>query len=155
IGFFANTLVLRARPGGAMAFRELLAGVREAALAAYDHQDVPFEKLVAELQPERSLSHSPLFQVLFALQDAPLDGLRLGSAAAAPLAIETVTAQFDLTLALQEEGEGWEGIVEAAADLFTAATADRFAEHYRNLLAGIAAAPERRLSEIPLLSPLE
>ena len=110
IGFFINSLVLRTDLTGNPTFRELLRRVREVALGAYEHQDVPFEKLVEQLKPERNLSHSPLFQVVFALQNAPAAPLKLEGLTATALAVDNGTAKFDLTLSLQEEAgelKGW------------------------------------------------
>jgi len=127
IGLFANTLVFRTDLSGNPIFRELLGRVREVALAAYRHQDVPFEKLVEQVKPERNLSHSPLFQVMFALQNAPsappkLEGLTLTS-----VAVDSGTAKFDLTLSLREEDEELKGWLEYNTDLFDAATIHRMA----------------------------
>jgi aspartate racemase len=98
IGFFVNTLVLRTSLHGNPSFRELLGRVREVALGAYAHQDLPFEKLVEELQPERRLNHSPLFQVMFALQSVPRYSLELSGLSLQTLAVDNGTAKFDLTL---------------------------------------------------------
>jgi Non-ribosomal peptide synthetase modules and related proteins len=98
IGFFVNTLVLRVDLSGNPPFEELLGRVRQVALAAYAHQEVPFERVVEALQPQRSLSHSPLFQVMFVLQNVPFEALELPGLSLSPLALESVTAKFDLTL---------------------------------------------------------
>src|SRR5205085_8521255 len=102
IGFFVNTLVLRVAVEGGASFRELLGRVREVTLGAYGHQDMPFEKLVEELQPERDLSRNPLFQVVFALQNAPQPAMKLGDLQLRLLPVETAAAKFDLTLSLNE-----------------------------------------------------
>ena len=155
IGFFVNSLVFRTDLSGDPIFRELLGRVREVALEAYGHQDVPFEKLVEQLKPERNLSHSPLFQVVFAFQNAPsaprkLEGLTLTS-----LPVDSGTAKFDLTLSLREDADELKGWLEYNTDLFDAATIRRMLGHFENLLKGIVANPERRLSELPLLTQAE
>ncbi|RKH09839.1 amino acid adenylation domain-containing protein [Corallococcus sp. CA053C] len=155
IGFFANTLVLRAKLGGNPSFRTLLARVKETTLGAYAHQDVPFEKLVEELQPRRSLSHTPLFQVMFALQQDVLPHLRLPGVELKPYATEASTAKFDLTLSLTETERGLEGTLEYSTDLFAPKTVQGMARHLEVLLEGIAARPEARLSELPLLTAAE
>jgi non-ribosomal peptide synthetase component F len=135
IGFFVNTLVLRTELTGELSFRELLGRVRETALGAYTHQDVPFEQLVEELRPERDLSHTPLFQVLFVLQNAPrAAGLELPGLSLAVQAMESVTAKFDLTLSMVE-GDGELGAsFEYDTDLFEARTMERLARHFEMLL---------------------
>ncbi len=155
IGFFVNTLVLRSDLAGAPAFRELLGRVRETALAAYLHQDVPFEKLVEELAPERSLAHGPLFQVMLVLQNAPVGSLEIEALCLRPMGDTGTLAKFDLTLNLSEYDGGLVGTVEYATDLFDAATVDRLILHYERLLTAALAAPERLVAELPLLSPAE
>ena len=155
IGFFVNTLVLRADLAGDPTFAELLAQVRGAALDAYAHQDVPFERLVEEIAPERSLSHSPVFQVAFALQNAPRAELRATGLTFAPFAGERRTAKFDLTLSLQEGDDGIGGSLEYNTDLFDTATMLRLASLFERLLAQAAASPQRRLSELQWSSPTE
>jgi amino acid adenylation domain-containing protein len=156
IGFFVNTLVLRANLAADPTFRQLIERVRETFLDAHSHQGVPFERLVEELAPERSLSHSPLFQVAFALQNAPEAkaappaGLRWS-----PLSAPSQVAKFDLTLEVGRQGLRWAGSVEYATDLFDAVTVERMLGHFRRVLAAVAADPERRLSEIPLLADWE
>ena len=152
IGFFINSLVLRTDLTGNPTFRELLRRVREVAFGAYEHQDVPFEKLVEELKPERNLSHSPLFQVVFALQNAPAAPLKLEGLTATALAVDNGTAKFDLTLSLQEEAGELKGWFEYNTDLFDAATTRRMLWHFENLLRAIVANPEQPLSELPLLT---
>src|SRR6185369_7735321 len=157
IGFFVNTLVLRGDLTAEISFRELLLRTRETALAAHLHQDVPFEKLVQELAPERSLGHSPLFQVMLALQNAPVESLEVRDLRFRPVdgtgtnGTTATTAKFDLTLSLGETPEGLSGAVEYAADLFDAATIDRFVGHLAQLLAGAVADPGTPLSELRLM----
>jgi amino acid adenylation domain-containing protein len=152
IGFFVNTLVLRTELSGDPRFTELLARVREVCLGAYSHQDVPFERLIEELQPERSLSHSPLFQVMFALQNAPSEVLELPGLRLNPFSARTLTAKFELTLSLAESPEGLVGAVEYNTDLFDDDTIARMMRHFERLLEGIVIEPEQRLSELPLLT---
>ncbi|HYG62303.1 MAG TPA: amino acid adenylation domain-containing protein, partial [Thermoanaerobaculia bacterium] len=163
IGLFVNTLVLRGDltgnlPGGragAPTFRELLGRVRETALAAYLHQDVPFEKLVDELAPERSLAQTPLFQVMFELQNVPIGNLDLQGVSLRPAGDTVATAKFDLTLALEERDGGLGGTMEHAADLFDAATIDRLTGHFERLLAAAAAEPDKPVFDLPLASEAE
>jgi amino acid adenylation domain-containing protein len=155
VGFFLNTLVLRADLTGDPGFNEIVGRARERSLEAFAHQDLPFEKLVDELGIRRSLGHSPLFQTLFVLlHAAPL------SAEAAGLRAELVetggaTAKFDLTLSMQAEGDLLAGVLEANADLFDETTALRLAERFRVLCAAAARDPERPLSDLPLLPEAE
>ncbi|MEO6194959.1 MAG: condensation domain-containing protein, partial [Thermoanaerobaculia bacterium] len=130
IGFFVNMLVLRTPVGGDPEFLELLARVREVCLGAYAHQDVPFERLVEELRPERQRGRNPLFQVVFQLEQ-PIALERLGAAAAEVRRLETGTAKFDLTLSVVREREGFAAVLEYDADLFDPATADRMLGHWR------------------------
>ncbi len=155
IGFFVNTLVLRASLAEDPPYPGLLVRVRRVCLGAYAHQELPFERLVEELQPSRDLSYAPLVQVMFALQNAPRPDLRLPGLAVRPLPAEEVRAKLDLSLTLEESPGGLVGSFEYATELFDATTVQRLAGHLRNLLAGIAADPERRLSDLPLLAPEE
>ena len=155
IGFFVNTLVLRGDLAGDPSFRELLARVRRTALEAFAHQELPFEKLVEELAPERSLGSTPLFQVLFVLQNAPQPALELPGLTLRPWGIGTATAKFDLSLAMTEAEGGLVGALDFAADLFDRTTAQRLAGHLRNLLNGAVAAPDVHLSGLPLLDEAE
>jgi amino acid adenylation domain-containing protein len=149
VGFFVNTLVLRASLAGDPGFAELLARVRASALEAYAHQDLPFEKLVAELSPERDLSRQPIFQVSVSVQEERRPQLNLGPGLATTLSeVRIPTSKFDLSLHLGRELAQ----VEYASDLFDAATIDRFLGWFRTLLAGLAQTPEARISELPLLS---
>src|SRR3990172_5937896 len=155
IGFFVNTLVMRTDLSGNPSFRELLAQVREVALGAYAHQDLPFEKLVEELHPKRDLSRNPLFQVGFVLQNAGRQALELLGLTLNPLEVGSGTAKFDLTLSMVEGAEGLRGTLEYNTDLFDAATVTRMLGHYQRLLEGIVANPEQRISDLPLLTEAE
>ncbi|MEH2232807.1 MAG: amino acid adenylation domain-containing protein [Nostoc sp.] len=155
IGFFVNTLLLRTDLSGNPSFEELLIRVRQVALDAYAYQDVPFEQLVEVLQPERSLSHNPLFQVMFILQNAPLGKLELPDLSITPLEINNVTVKFDLILLMSETKDGVAGVLEYNSDLFEATTIRRMVEHLQILLAGIATNPGQRLWELPLLTAAE
>ncbi|HYG63434.1 MAG TPA: condensation domain-containing protein, partial [Thermoanaerobaculia bacterium] len=155
IGFFVNTLVLRADLSGGPSFRELLARVREAALAAHAHQDVPFEKLVQELAPERSLAHTPLFQVMLSMQSFPSTAIGLPGLSMTPVALETTAVRFDLELTFAEEGDELGARLDFASGLFDRATIRRLAGHLEALLEGATADPDQRLSELPLLAAAE
>jgi amino acid adenylation domain-containing protein len=155
IGFFVNTLVLRVDLSGNPSFRELLRRTRQVTLDAYSHQDLPFEKLVEELQPERNLSYNPLFQVMFVLQNAGSKDWEFPGLTLTPLEIESVTAKFDLTLAMEERESGLRGVLEYNSDLFDSPTITRMLGHFQTLLAGIVANPEQRVSELPLLTQAE
>jgi amino acid adenylation domain-containing protein len=153
VGFFVNLLVLRGRFGEKTTFGELLEQVRDTCLRAYAHQDLPFEKLVGELRPDRDLSRTPIFQVLFVLQNAPLDGIELPRLTLTASPVEAGVARYELTLAAAEAPDG--GLLlrlEYATDLFDAATAARFARGFRSLAEGMVGDPERRVAELPLLS---
>ncbi|WP_415841911.1 amino acid adenylation domain-containing protein, partial [Myxococcus xanthus] len=156
IGFFVNTLVLRAQVQPHATFRELLAQVRERTLGAYEHQDLPFEKLVEHLQPERNLGRSALFQVLFVLQNAPVGPLSLPSLTVKPMGlIDKEAARFELSLSLGETPRGFEGLLQFSTDLFTAATAERMVFYLEQVLKAVTTRPESRLSQIPLLTDAE
>src|SRR6185369_14381412 len=152
IGFFANTLVLRADLSDKPSFRELLRQVRETCIEAYAHQEIPFEKLVEELQPERSLSHQPLFQVLFQLLNASGESLSLAELSSRAFNSGNQTAQFDLTLTIVDGNKGLVGNLEYNTDLFNQATASRLVSHLCNLLAAATASPDTPISSLPLLS---
>ncbi|MBZ4336727.1 condensation domain-containing protein, partial [Corallococcus sp. AS-1-12] len=155
IGFFINTLVLRARMDPRSTFRELLAQVRGTTLAAYDHQHLPFEKLVEAVQPTRDLSRSPLFQAMFVLQNTPARALHLPGLSFQAAPQEAHSAMFDLSLSLQEVQGGLTGSLEYATDLFDAATVQRMAGHFGVLLEAIAQKPDTRLGDLPLLTDAE
>ncbi len=155
IGFFVNTLVLRTDLSGDPSFRKLLQRVKTIALAAYEHQDLPFEKLVEELNPQRSLSHSPLFQVMFALQNASSAGWRLEGLDVSPFPIAGETAKFDLTVSMHEGAQSLRGSLQYGSDLFRQETIVRMAGHFKVLLDGIVADPERPISALPILTAAE
>ncbi|MCE4540811.1 condensation domain-containing protein, partial [Pelomonas sp. P7] len=155
IGFFVNSLALRVQLNPAHSVAELLAQVRGRALAAYAHQDLPFEQVVEALQPERSLSHSPVFQVMLALNNTPAQDLVLGSLSLSSAAPEHPTAQFDLTLSLTETDQGLVGALEYASDLFEAATARRIVQYVSTVLAAMAQDATRALVSLPMMSEAE
>ena len=142
IGFFVNTLVLRTDVSGNLTFRELLQRVKETALGAYAHQDVPFEKLVEELAPERNLSFTPLFQVIFAMENTPSPEIKLRDLQLSVLETERETAKFDIALAMWETAERLEGTLEYNTDLFEEATMQRLLRHFQTLLEGIVTNPD-------------
>jgi len=158
IGFFVNTLVLRVDAAGDPATAELLLRARETALAAYARQDLPFEKLVEELKPERSLAHTPLFQVLLGVQNAPAPPITPPGLAVSPLPMEAHTARFDLSLTVLDTEPGLDGNLTWSTDLFDATTAQRLLGHLAILLDGMAGDPalsDRRLSDLPLVTAAE
>jgi len=157
IGFFVNTLLLRSSLEGNPTFEELLQRVRGVALGAYAHQDLPFEKLVESLRPERSLNHLAFTRIMFALQTRAAGGgaLTLPGIKADCLEVDTATAKFDLTFVVQDLGRGLAARVEYDSDLFDEGTVARLLEHFENLLRGIAAHPAQRLSDLPLLGEAE
>lgn len=155
IGFFVNMLAIRTNLSGNPTFRTFLRQVRKVTLEAQDHQDLPFEKLVDELHLERGTSHVPLFQVICALQNAPLPTLKSPDVTIRPLQIDGGTAQFDLSLDLYEAPDGLQGWFEYNTDLFEAATIARLAGHFQALLEGIIANPEQHTANLPLLTEAE
>jgi len=155
IGFFVNTLVLRTDLSGNPRFTELLRRVREVCLGAYAHQDVPFEMLVDELQPVRSLSHTPLFQVMLTFQTAAGESFALPGLRLKPFNARTRTAKFDLLLALKESPRGLTGKIEYNTELWEAGTISVMVAHLRTLVQSIGSNPEQRLSELQLLSSEE
>ncbi|WP_208344456.1 non-ribosomal peptide synthetase, partial [Aetokthonos hydrillicola] len=155
IGFFVNCLVLRTDLSGNPTVRELLGRIREVALSAYEHQDLPFEKLVEELQPERSLSYNPLFQVMFVFQNTPVGKRTLPGLTLSPQPVETKATQFDLTLELEETASGLKGCLDYNTDFFDETTIIRMAGHFQTLLEGIVAHPEQRIAQLPLLTAAE
>jgi len=156
IGFFVNTLVLRADLSGDPPAAQLLAAVRQEALGAYAHQDLPFERLVEELRPQRDTGRTPLFQVIFSFQSSPqgpldlLPGLRLQLRP-----VDQQVSLFDLTWNLTEYAGGLEGALEYSTDVFEPATAERLTKHFRNLLRALSSMPAEPLSRLPLLDTVE
>jgi amino acid adenylation domain-containing protein len=155
IGFFVNTLVLRTVLSGDPTFREVLRRAREATLGAYEHQELPFEKLVAELQPERSLSHSPLFQVMFTLQDAGGGGASLPGLELSGVGADRASSKFDLSLVLGATPEGLHGGLSYSTDLFDHGTIERMLGDLERVLEQVSANPDVRLSELELLGQAE
>ena len=155
IGFFVNTLVLRTELRSEETFAELVGRVREVCLGAYAHQDVPFEKLVEELSPERDMSHNPLFQVMFALQNVPSVSMTVRRLTLEVLEIENYTAKFDLICDMTETAEGLTAAFEYSTDLFDDITIERMMGHFQTLLEGIAANADTRISHLPLLCAAE
>nr|VFK41660.1 MAG: amino acid adenylation domain-containing protein/thioester reductase domain-containing protein [Candidatus Kentron sp. TC] len=155
IGFFVNTLVLRARLNPDWSFRELLGEVRRVCLGAYAHQDIPFEALVERLNPARSLSHGPLFQVMLVLQNNEPVAFELPELAVSTLEQDYPVAKFDLTLSIEERNDQLHCTWEYASELFTADTIRRMGEHFEVLLRGILENPEQPISRLPLLTEAE
>lgn len=161
IGFFTNTLVLRTQVTGELSFRKLLRRVRDVTVGAYAHQDLPFEKLVEELQPERNLNRNPLFQVAFTFQHAAVgqNSTTSSQTESQPASdnpeVFTATSKFDLTLSLVETDTGLNGAWEYSTDLFEAGTMSRMADHLRILLASAVANPDMPLSKLPMLTEAE
>jgi natural product biosynthesis luciferase-like monooxygenase protein len=155
IGFFTNTLVLRADLSDDPSFQTLLARVQQDCLGAYAHQDLPFEKLVEELHHARDIRRNPLFQILFALQSTPPQTLTAHDLTLTPLAIDNQTAKFDLSLDMVAADHGLQGTLTYSSDLFDAATIERLAGHFQTLLEAIVADPARPVSTLPLLSAAE
>ncbi|MDR4186349.1 amino acid adenylation domain-containing protein, partial [Bacillus pseudomycoides] len=155
IGFFVNTLVIRTPINGSMKFRELLAKVREESLESYSHQDFPFEKLVEVVQPNRDMSTSPIFQVMFVLQNASMKNLEMSGIKIEQLEIHSGTSKFDLTLSMIEEETILSGSIEYNTELFNQDTIEKMIEHFTLLLEGIVENPNQCLSELPLLTDHE
>ncbi|MCF5725671.1 condensation domain-containing protein, partial [Pseudomonas syringae] len=155
VGFFVNTQVLRAQFDDGLSFKSLLRQVHQSVLEAQTYQGLPFEQLVEALQPQRSLSHSPLFQVLFNHQNRELRQVTLADLAIEGIAWDSGTSQFDLTLDTGEVAGGLAASLTYATDLFSAATVERMAQHWQALLRSIVAQPEQALGELPMLSPAE
>ncbi|MBZ4423351.1 condensation domain-containing protein, partial [Myxococcus sp. RHSTA-1-4] len=155
IGFFVNTLVLRARFTPGLTFRGLLAQVRETTLRAYEHQDIPFERLVEELQPSRNLSRTPLFQAMFALLNTPEVELALPGLTLRGMPVDAAVAKFELSLEMTHTPEGFRGALIYSTELFERSTAERLLAHLKLLLEGLVATPEAPLSRLTLLTDAE
>ena len=155
IGFFVNTLALRTQVNPQLGFRELLARVVETTLAAHAHQDVPFERLVEELQPERRWSHTPLFQIMFIAQNTSQPKLKLSTLLVNAVPTENETAKFDLTVAMREAESGLIVSFAYNTDLFEGATIKRMMGHFETLLGGLVANPQESISSLPLMRESE
>ncbi|MEH2267588.1 MAG: amino acid adenylation domain-containing protein [Nostoc sp.] len=155
IGLFVNVLVLRTDLSGDLSFQELLARVKSTALEAYVHQDLPFEKLVEELQPNRDLSYNPLFQVMFVLQNVPISNPRLSDVSVTYQEGYNGTSKFDLTLFMEDSEQGLVATCEYNTDLFNADTITRMLGHFQTLLGSIVSDPQQRITDLQLLTPSE
>ncbi|MEA2174837.1 MAG: hypothetical protein QOD00_2429 [Blastocatellia bacterium] len=155
VGFFVNTLVLRATLNSKLSFRQLLHHVREVTLEAYENQDLPFEKLVEELHPERDMSRSPLFQVMLTLQNTPAPATEFPGLSLSPWPVESSTSKYDLVLSFSEAEQKITGALAFNTDIFDHQTIDRLIAHLQTLLESIAAAPGERLSSLPFMSKAE
>src|SRR5437868_3123363 len=155
IGFFVNTLVMRVDVGGEPTVRELLGRVRETALGAYAHQDLPFEKLVEELQPERSLSRTPLFQVMFAMQNVPLEGVAVSGLTLKAEPLEPESTKFEMILRMVEQGGEILGALDYATDLFDGWRIRQLLEHWQRVLEGMVLNQQSRIMDLPLISEQE
>ena len=155
VGFFVNTVVIRTNLSGNPSFQELLSRVRDSCLGAYERQDLPFEKLVEALQPARDLSRNPIFQVMFQLQNAPRHIPSVSGLAFEPIAVESHTSKFDLTLAFAERNARLSGFIEYNTDLFCRSRIERMAGHFRTLLEGVVGDPDQSISTLPILTEHE
>ena len=155
IGFFVNALALRTEVSGEMSFRGLLKSVRETTLEAFTHQDLPFEKLVEEIQPERRLSHTPLFQVVFSLQNVSAERLQLPGLSLSPLGGGADTAKFDITLFIGESPEGLVGSINYNSDLFDRSSIESMVRQFETLLESIVADPEQPISRLAVMTRQE
>ncbi|MGD2095558.1 MAG: amino acid adenylation domain-containing protein, partial [Phycisphaerales bacterium] len=155
IGFFVNTLVMRGRLEGDPCYEDFLRQIKEVTLGAYGHQDLPFERLVEELQPERDLSRTPLFQVMFALQNVRTNDLNLAGVTLKNIDLDSGTTKFDIFIAAMESPNGIEAFLEYNTDLFERSTMEGFARHYERLLRSIVATPGARVSQLDILSESE
>jgi amino acid adenylation domain-containing protein len=152
IGFFINTIVLRTDLSGNPTFRELVGRVREVGLGAFAHQDLPFEKIVEELHPQRDLSHTPVFQVMFGVQNEPVDALDFPELTIKAMEVDNQTAKFDLTLDLQESEGGLLGWFEYSTDLFGADDVIRMAGHFQTLVEAVVQNPDQKIADLRLLT---
>ncbi|MEJ2416092.1 MAG: amino acid adenylation domain-containing protein [Exilibacterium sp.] len=155
IGFFVNTLVLRNRFEGDPSFEKLLAQIKDTTLKAYEHQDIPFEKVIDALHPERSLSYSPLFQVMFVLQNSPVGEMKLPGLTLSELVPESAISKFDLTLSMTETDEGLASLWEYSTGLFDDSTIERMVNHFENVLLAIVDSPQVSVGKLCLLSEVE
>lgn len=155
IGFFINTLVMRSDLSGDPDFLALLQSVKRVTLEAFANQDLPFEKLVEALQPDRHLSRAPLFQVAFAVQNVPPSSLNFGEATLSNVAVDSGTAKFDMWVPLVETPEGLQGVIQYSTDLFEPGTIHRMISHFQHLLSSVVSSPDHSISTLSLLSPAE
>src|SRR6185369_7870074 len=155
IGFLVNTLVMRTDLSECRSGRDLLHKVREVCLGAYAHQDVPFEILVEELGVERAMSHTPLFQVMMVLQNAPSEVMEWPGISVSGVEVEHRIAKFNLTLVIEDRAGELKGLIEYNTDLYDRETIERMAGHYQRLLQGLAENVEQQIGELPLLSDEE
>lgn len=152
VGFFVNTLVLRTNLSDQPSFRQVIERVKNTALSAYAHQDIPFEMLVNELQPERDTSHTPLFQVMFVMQNIPISDMELPGIKLASMDASTGTAMFDLTLTMEEHQQGLSGGFEYNTDLFDSGTIRRMINHFKTLLSNLVDHPDQPVDFLPMLT---
>lgn len=155
IGFFINTLVMRANFSGEPTFIDFLARIREMAMSAFAHQDLPFEMLVDELGVQRDMSHSPFFQAMFVLNNAPIQTLEAGSIILEPIDVDNETTKFDLVLSMNEDKDGLKGKLEYNTDLFKRQTIAGLLEHFRILIGSLLTDPSQKISLLPMLSQAE
>lgn len=155
VGFFVNTLALHTQVEGEATFRELLERVKQVALGAYAHQELPFNLLIEELRPERDTCYNPVCQVVFALQTAAMELRQLHEVKVSPLSVHTGNAQFDLTLEMREEESGLVGAIEYNTDLFDASTIERMAQHFQQLLLSALADPDQAIARLPMMTAVE
>ncbi|EAZ91849.1 non-ribosomal peptide synthetase [Crocosphaera chwakensis] len=155
IGFFLNTLIMRVNIEDNLTVKQLLQQVKKTCLGAYAHQEIPFEKLVEELKPERNLSYSPLFQVMFILQNTPNQKLTLPGLTLSPLDVNFNVAKFDLTLSMEENESGIQGNWEYNTGLFKRETIERMVNHFKILLKGMVSNPDEKVGKLPLIAEVE
>jgi len=155
VGCFVNTVVLRADLSGDLTVSQFLARTRDECLDAFGHQDLPIDRLIEEMRPQRDLSRNPVFQAMFASQNVPLQTLDLPGLTLKPVDLDSKTTRIDLTLHVWETADGLMGILSYATDLFDESTIARMAAHWHSLLEGMIASPERRVWDLPLLTEAE
>src|SRR5690606_29002460 len=155
IGFFVNTLVLRTEVADDRSFRDLLGEVQRRVLSAMAHQDLPFGRVVQELNPDRGPNSRPLVPVAMSVQGMALPAQEVEGLSIEPLLLDTLTAKFDLSMHFAPTADGWQVTVEYDVDLFNDATAERMVEHLRTLLESLAEAPDKPVSELTLSSQSE
>lgn len=155
IGFFVNTLVLRTNFAGNPSFREILQRTRKVCLEAFDHQELPFEKLIQEMQPERNLNRQTLFQNWFQLDDNPIENLEISGMKLSPFEVDTIATDFDLYLSLSEAMTGLKGVMRYSTDLYNADTIIRMLRHFQMLLEDIIADPDQSISALSITTAAE